>query len=212
MALSSGRCNLMPGLMVQPTELRLNVLTQNTTSAIIHSSLAYTFSTAVHIALSKQSQLLPPLCSNTSQVSPLTQSSQGAVSLLSSGQLPLRSPVLPATFSLTVFPPKQLSCYSSNIPDPFSPQGLYSYHFTLEFVSSSCKGLSPASKCLALISLKCLAKCPFLRDIHPDYPVQMCNPHLNPSLPNPCILAYFSLWHLSPFNILCIMTSLLYLL
>ena len=76
------------------------------------------------LALPKQSQLLPPLCSKPSQVSPLTQSSQGAISLLSSAQLPLRSPLLPATFSLTVFPPKVLSCYSSNIPDPFSPQGL----------------------------------------------------------------------------------------
>lgn len=37
----------------------------------------------------------------------------------------------------------------------------------------------------SLISLKCLAKCPFYSDIHPDYSVQMCNPYLYPSLPNP---------------------------
>ena len=91
------------------------------------SSLAYTFSAAVHVALPKQSQLLPPLCSKPSQASPLTQFSQGAASLRSSGHLPLRSPLLPATFSLTVFPPEQPSCYSPNIPDPFLSQGLYSY-------------------------------------------------------------------------------------
>lgn len=141
------------------------------------------------LALPKQSQLLPPLCSEPSQVSPLTQSSQGAVSLLSSAQLPLRSPLLPATFSLTVFPPKVLSCYSSNIPDPFSPQGLSLLTVCLLKLQRFISNIQVTG---SLISLKCLAKFPLYSDIHPDYSVQMCNPPLYPSLPNPLYPGLFS--------------------
>lgn len=160
------------------------------------------------LALPKQSQLLPPLCSEPSQVSPLTQSSQGAVSLLSSAQLPLWSPLLPATFSLTVFPPKVLSCYSSNIPDPFSPQALYSL-----FVSSSCKGSSPISKWLALSSPSSVwLNSPCIVTSTLTILFKCVTRPCTPPFLTPCILAYFPLWRFSPFHILCVMTSLLYLL
>lgn len=136
--LSSGRCNLMPGLMARPTELRLNVLTQSTASATVHSSLAYTFATALHSPCQSKVSSCHHSAQNPHKSPPLTQSSQGAVSLLSSAQLPQISS-LTSHLLTHCFSPKKCFLAIHNIPDPFSPQGL-SYSL---FVSSSCKGSSP---------------------------------------------------------------------
>lgn len=61
--LSSGRRNVMPGFIAWPTELSLNVLTQDITSTTVHSSSAYTFLTAVCITPLKGSRVLSLLCS-----------------------------------------------------------------------------------------------------------------------------------------------------
>lgn len=128
--LSSGRRNLMPGFIAWPTELSLNVLTQDITSTTVHSSPAYTFLTAVCITPLKGSRVLSLLCSKPSQVSRLASYLSGLLSLLSS-----------LCFA-------QEGCwrkegFSSNVPDT-------SEFFLSLFVPSSCKDLSAISKWLAL--------------------------------------------------------------
>ena len=80
MPLSTGRRNLMPGFIAWPTELRLNVLTQDITSTTVHSSPAYTFLTAVCITPLKGSRILSLFCSKPSQVSHLASYLSGLLS------------------------------------------------------------------------------------------------------------------------------------